>query len=99
MRAVCPSRRRAARLQPLNIALEELLDQRLICNTMLACKAADRCQKLRGETDRYRLLALAVVDENGRKVTVELVRSHALVWVGKAGAPHFRLFLSRLPAQ
>ena len=88
-----------ARSQPLNIALQELLDQCLVRNTMLACKAADRCQKLRGETDGDRLLAFAVVGEHGRKVTVELVRGHALVWVWKAGAPHFRLSLSRLPAQ
>jgi hypothetical protein len=85
--------------QLLNVALQELLDQCLVRNTMVACQAADRRQKLRGETDGDRLLALTVVGEDGRKVTVELVRSHALVWVGKAGVPHFRLSLSRLPAQ
>jgi len=83
----------------LNVALQELLDQCLVCNPMLARQAADRRQKLHGETDGDRLLALTVVGKDGRKVTVELVRGHALVWVGKAGAPHFRLFLSRLPAQ
>jgi hypothetical protein len=88
-----------ARPQLLNVALQELLDQCLVRNAMLACQAADGRKKLRGEADGDRLLALTVVGEDGRKVTVELVRSHALVWVGKAGAPHFRLSLSRLPAQ
>jgi hypothetical protein len=88
-----------ARLQMLNIALQKLLDQCLVRNPMLTRQAADRSQKLRGETDGDRLLALTVVGKDGRKVTVELVRSHALVWVGKASAPHLRLFLSRRPAQ
>ena len=88
-----------ARPQMLHVALQELLDQCLVRNPMLARQAADRRQKLRRETDGDRLLAFTVVVEDGCKVTVELVRSHALIWVGKAGAPHFRLFLSRLPAQ
>jgi hypothetical protein len=88
-----------ARPQPLNIALEQLLDQCLIRDTILTCKATDRRQQLLREADGDRVLTLAVVGEDGRKVTIELVRSHALVWVGKAGAPHFRFSLSRLPAQ
>jgi hypothetical protein len=40
-----------ARSQPLNIALEQLLDQCLICDTILTCKATDRCQQFLRETD------------------------------------------------
>jgi hypothetical protein len=42
---------RVARSQALHIALQELLDQCLVGNTMLTRKAADRCQTLCGETD------------------------------------------------
>jgi hypothetical protein len=40
-----------ARSQPLNIALEQLLDQCLIRDTILTCKATDLCQQLLRETD------------------------------------------------